>query len=142
VPPNKKDFGGDYTLGIFCPTGFVAYIKINRIKSLSKSRTLVFGEVGGAVVGVCAKKVKLKKQLIEEALTMSEIKYEIIKKIGVLSKSTSGWAKELNVISWNDRDPKYDLRDWSADGGKMGKGVTLSKEELLALKELLNTLEL
>ena len=54
---------------------------------------------------------------------MSEIKYEIIKKIGVLSKSTSGWAKELNVISWNDRDPKYDLRDWSADGGKMGKGV-------------------
>ena len=47
---------------------------------------------------------------------MSEIKYEIIKKIGVLSKSTSGWAKELNVISWNDRDPKYDLRDWSADG--------------------------
>ncbi|MEO5886363.1 MAG: PC4/YdbC family ssDNA-binding protein [Anaerolineales bacterium] len=73
---------------------------------------------------------------------MSEIKYEIIKKIGVLSKSTSGWAKELNVISWNDRDPKYDLRDWSADGAKMGKGVTLSKEELLALKELLNTLEL
>ena len=81
---------------------------------------------------------------------MSEIKYEIIKKIGVLSKSKpalsaaagSGWAKELNVISWNDRDPKYDLRDWSADGGKMGKGVTLSKEELLALKELLNTLEL
>jgi len=60
----------------------------------------------------------------------------------VLSKSTSGWAKELNVISWNDRDPKYDLRDWSADGSKMGKGVTLSKEELLALKELLNTLEL
>jgi hypothetical protein len=73
---------------------------------------------------------------------MSEIKYEIIKKIGVLSRSSSGWAKELNVISWNDRDPKYDLRDWSADGAKMGKGVTLSKEELLALKELLNTLEL
>ena len=73
---------------------------------------------------------------------MSEIKYEIIKKLGVISKSTSGWAKELNVISWNDRDPKYDLRDWSADGAKMGKGVTLSKEELLALKELLNTLEL
>jgi len=73
---------------------------------------------------------------------MSEIKYEIIKKIGVLSKSTSGWAKELNLISWNDRDPKYDLRDWSADGVKMGKGLTLSQEELLALRELLNTLEL
>ncbi len=73
---------------------------------------------------------------------MADIKYEIVKKIGVLSKSASGWAKELNLISWNDREAKYDLRDWSADGEKMGKGVTLTKEELLALKELLNTLEL
>ena len=73
---------------------------------------------------------------------MPEIKYEIIKKIGVLSKSSSGWAKELNLISWNDRDPKYDLRDWSVDGLKMGKGVTLSVAELVALRELLNTLEL
>lgn len=73
---------------------------------------------------------------------MSEIKYEIIKNIGVLSTSASGWAKELNLISWNDRDPKYDLRDWSPDREKMGKGVTLSKEELSALKELLNTIVL
>jgi hypothetical protein len=73
---------------------------------------------------------------------MSEIKFEIIKKIGVLSKSASGWAKELNLISWNDRDAKYDLRDWAPDGEKMGKGITFSKEELLTLKELLNTMEL
>lgn len=73
---------------------------------------------------------------------MSDIKYEIVQKIGVLSTSASGWAKELNLISWNDREPKYDLRDWSADGSKMGKGVTLSKDELLALKELLNSIEL
>jgi len=73
---------------------------------------------------------------------MSEIKYEIIKQIGVLSKAGSGWAKELNLISWNDREAKYDLRDWSPDREKMGKGVTLSKEELLSLKELLNTIEL
>ena len=73
---------------------------------------------------------------------MADIKYEIVKKIGVLSKAGSGWAKELNLISWNDREPKYDLRDWSSDGQKMGKGVTLSKEELLALRELLNTMEL
>jgi len=72
---------------------------------------------------------------------MSEIKYEIIKTLGTLSTSASGWAKELNLISWNDRDPKYDLRDWSPDREKMGKGVTLSKEELSALKELLNTIE-
>lgn len=73
---------------------------------------------------------------------MSEIKYEIVKKIGTISTAASGWAKELNLISWNDRDPKYDLRDWSADHEKMGKGVTLSKEELLALREVLNKLDL
>lgn len=81
---------------------------------------------------------------------MAEIKYEIIKNIGVLAKSApalsraegSGWSKELNLISWNDREPKYDLRDWSADHEKMGKGVTLSVEELSALKELLNSMEL
>jgi hypothetical protein len=73
---------------------------------------------------------------------MAEIKYEIVKKIGVLSKAASGWAKELNLISRNDRDAKYDIREWSPDREKMGKGVTLSNEELLALKELLNNLEL
>jgi hypothetical protein len=73
---------------------------------------------------------------------MSEIKYEIVKKIGVLSKTENGWAKELNLISWNDRGPKYDIREWSSDREKMGKGVTLSKEELLALKELLNKVDM
>ena len=73
---------------------------------------------------------------------MADIKYEIVKKLGVLSKANSGWAKELNIISWNDREPKYDLRDWSADGTKMGKGVTLTMDELLALKELLKELEI
>jgi hypothetical protein len=72
---------------------------------------------------------------------MSEIKYEIIKKIGVLSKSTSGWEKQLNLVSWNDREPKYDIREWSPDEEKMSKGVTLSREELVALKELLNKIE-
>lgn len=72
---------------------------------------------------------------------MPDIKFEIIKNIGVLSKAGSGWAKELNLVSWNDREPKYDLRDWSPDREKMGKGVTLSREELLALKELLNSID-
>ena len=71
---------------------------------------------------------------------MSEIKYEIIKNVGVLSASASGWAKELNLISWNDREPKYDLRDWAPGHEKMGKGVTLSDDELRALKNLLNSL--
>jgi len=73
---------------------------------------------------------------------MAEIKFEIIKKVGTLSKSASGWTKELNLISCNDRDAKYDIRDWSADREKMGKGVTLSMDELMALKELLKSVEL
>jgi hypothetical protein len=73
---------------------------------------------------------------------MTDIKYEIVKNIGVLSTSGSGWTKELNLVSWNDREPKFDLRDWSADHEKMGKGATLTREELLALKELLNGMEL
>jgi hypothetical protein len=60
------------------------------------------------------------------------------KKIGMLSKSASGWTKELNLMRWNEQDPSYDLREWSPDRQRRGKGVTLSKEELAALKELLN----
>ena len=73
---------------------------------------------------------------------MAEIKYEILEKIGVLTESGRGWRKELNLISWNDRAPKYDLRDWSPDGEKMGKGITLSKEDLVALKEILDRMDL
>ena len=68
---------------------------------------------------------------------MSEIKFEIIETIGVLSESVKGWAKELNLVSWNDKEPKYDLREWDQDHKKMGKGVTLSEDEMLKLKELL-----
>jgi hypothetical protein len=73
---------------------------------------------------------------------MAKINYEIIKKIGVLSTSAKGWTKELNLISWNENAPKYDLRTWSPDHEKMGKGVTLSEEELLVLKTLLNEMEI
>ena len=73
---------------------------------------------------------------------MSKINYEIVKEIGVLSTSAKGWTKELNLISWNGRAAKYDLRDWAPEREKMGKGVTLTEEDLLALKELLNTIEL
>ena len=68
---------------------------------------------------------------------MADFKYEIVKHIGVLSESGKGWTKELNVISWNGANPKYDIRDWAPDHEKMGKGVTLSDEEVKKLKELL-----
>ena len=72
---------------------------------------------------------------------MSDIKFTIVKKIGVLSKSEKGWVKELNLVSWNDREPKQDIREWSPDGKTMGKGVTFSSEELAILKGLLNQIE-
>lgn len=68
---------------------------------------------------------------------MAEFNYKIISNIGSLSESQKGWKKEFNLISWNDKEAKYDIREWSPDGSKMGKGVTLSKEEVIALKELL-----
>lgn len=73
---------------------------------------------------------------------MAEIKYDIKKEYGILAESSKGWKKELNLISWNDREAKYDIRDWDSEHKKMGKGVTLSKEELIALKALLNTMDI
>ncbi|MBP3385464.1 MAG: YdbC family protein [Candidatus Methanomethylophilaceae archaeon] len=70
---------------------------------------------------------------------MVEFKYEVVEKIAVLSESSKGWTKELNLISWNDRDPKYDIREWSPDGTKMGKGITLSDEEVAVLKKALDS---
>jgi len=73
---------------------------------------------------------------------MTDIKYEITKHIGVLSEGSKGWRKELNLVSWNDREPKYDIRDWAPEHAKMGKGVTLSGEEVAALKELIGGIEI
>ncbi|MBR3720278.1 MAG: hypothetical protein IKN09_00845 [Clostridia bacterium] len=69
---------------------------------------------------------------------MNEIKYEIVEHIGVLSESAKGWKTELNLVSWNEREPKYDLRNWSENHEKIGKGIALSKEEILKLKEILD----
>jgi len=66
------------------------------------------------------------------------LKFEITEEIGVLSESGSGWKKELNLVSWNDRNPKYDIRDWDPAHEKMGKGITLTREEALALRDMLN----
>ena len=72
---------------------------------------------------------------------MAEIKYDIEKELGVISESKKGWNKELNLISWSGRDAKYDIRDWSEDHSKMGKGITLSLDELKTLKDLLNSID-
>ena len=73
---------------------------------------------------------------------MAEFRYDIVEQLGVISESSNGWSRELNYISWNGRDPKYDIRDWAPGNEKMGKGISLSLEAAKALKELLNSLEL
>ncbi len=73
---------------------------------------------------------------------MAGIKYEIEEQIGVVSESSKGWTKELNLISWNGRQAKYDLRDWAPEHEKMGKGITMDKEELKKLRDILNEMEL
>ena len=68
---------------------------------------------------------------------MAELKYEIKEQIGVLSENAKGWTKELNKVSWNDYPPKYDIREWSPDHSRMGKGVTLTDDEFENLRKLI-----
>jgi hypothetical protein len=68
---------------------------------------------------------------------MADIKYDIVEHIGVLSESTKGWKKELNKISWNGGAVKYDIREWAPEHEKMGKGITLTEDEVRILAELL-----
>ncbi|MBP1047011.1 YdbC family protein [Enterococcus sp. BWM-S5] len=69
-----------------------------------------------------------------------EFSYEIVEEIAVLSENAKGWRKELNLVSWNDRPPKFDLRDWAPEHEKMGKGITLTNEEFEILRETLKSM--
>ena len=71
---------------------------------------------------------------------MADFKYVIVENLGVLSESPKGWKKEVNRISWNGAEPKLDIRDWSPDHEKMGKGISLSDAEVKALRGILEGL--
>ena len=70
----------------------------------------------------------------------SQFKFEIIQNIAVLSPEKSGWTKEINLVSYNGAPPKYDIRTWDPNHEKMGKGITLTKEELTQLESVLKEL--
>ena len=61
---------------------------------------------------------------------MAEITFEITKELGVISENAKGWTRELNLVSWNEREPKYDIRDWNADHTRMSKGISMTEEEM------------
>lgn len=68
---------------------------------------------------------------------MDKISYEVVEHLAVLSETPKGWRKELNLVSWNNRPPKFDIREWSPDHTKMSKGLTMSNEETAQLKKAL-----
>ena len=69
-----------------------------------------------------------------------EFSYEILEEVAVLSENARGWRKELNLISWNGRPPKFDLREWAPDHEKMGKGITLTTEEFAELSKTIKSM--
>ena len=72
---------------------------------------------------------------------MADFSFEVIENCGSLSESGKGWKKEIKLISWNGKEPKYDIRDWGPDHEKMGKGITLTAKDAKALKELLESID-
>lgn len=72
-----------------------------------------------------------------------DFKYEVLEKCGVLSVGNNGWQTELRYVAWNDNEPKYDIRAWkeTEEGEKMGKGITLTGEELEALGNIIKGME-
>jgi hypothetical protein len=73
---------------------------------------------------------------------MANLTFDITESLGILSENYKGWTKEFNLVSWNNRKPKFDIREWDEFHEKMGKGVTLSKEEIIKLKAVLNNIDL
>lgn len=70
---------------------------------------------------------------------VKELKFEIVRRLGLLSEGGRGWRKELNIVAWNEREPKLDIREWSEDHSRMGRGVTLTREEGERLHDYLGT---
>ena len=73
---------------------------------------------------------------------MADVKFLVTQEMGVLAEGSKGWQKEINLVSWNDRKAKLDIRDWGPEHERMGKGVTLNKAEVIKLKEILQNVDL
>ena len=67
----------------------------------------------------------------------NDITFEITEHIGDISLSSSGYKRELNLVSWNSNDARYDIRSWSPDHTRCGRGITLCEEEMRIVAELL-----
>lgn len=79
---------------------------------------------------------------VKSDMSSREVTFEIKEHIGVISENNKGWTKEVNLVSWNGGEAKYDIREWDPEHVKMSRGVTLNEEQAMALKDILNSLEL
>ena len=79
---------------------------------------------------------------VKSDLSSREVTFEIKEHIGVISENNKGWTKEVNLVSWNGGEAKYDIREWDPEHVKMSRGVTLNEEQATALRDILNSLEL
>ena len=66
-----------------------------------------------------------------------EISFDIVEHLGVITTYSTGWNKELNLVSWNGAAPKYDIREWSPDHAHMSRGVTLHEKEMRTILDLI-----
>lgn len=71
---------------------------------------------------------------------MSDFKFSIVKNLGVIAEGKEGWKKEVNLVSWNDRKPKLDIREWDETHMRMKKGMTFNSSEIKELKSILSGL--
>ncbi len=79
---------------------------------------------------------------VKSDMSSREVTFEIKEHIGVISENNKGWTKEVNLVSWNGGEAKYDIREWDPEHVKMSRGVTLNEEQATALRDILNSLEL
>ena len=66
-----------------------------------------------------------------------EIEYKLVEKLGVLDTHKSGWAREVNIVAWNGKPPKFDIRDWDPEHERMSRGITLHEREAVKLAKIL-----
>ena len=71
-----------------------------------------------------------------------EITFDLEEHVGIIGISPTGWKKELNMVAWNGTAAKYDLREWDEDHSHMSRGITMNKEEIKSLSEILSGLQL
>lgn len=129
----KNDYNSQYevrghNLGLMCEFYGIEHSELHRadVDALATGRLLV------AMMQDTERVRKAKRS----SRMAKDFEFDIVEHIGVLAEKSKGWKREINLISWGGAEPKIDIRDWSPDHTKMGKGISLSRDEIEKLKEL------